>query len=107
MRNYNNLPVMAWDVENSALRARAQILHGEPLILEMGDGFDINVDASDCGCQTVDKGKHLGGCAPKRTLYLLAEANHLPALAEVGEAAEQAGLLVDLDMKSSRIIIYD
>lgn len=107
MRNYNNLPVMAWSVENSALRARAQILHGEPLILEMGNDFDIHVDARDCGCQTVDEGKHFLRCDPKRTLSLLADANHLPALAQVGEAAEKASLLVDLDLEKSRIIIYD
>ena len=107
MRSYDNLPVMAWDGKNSALRARAQIMHGEPLILEMGSGFGISMGAGECGCSTVDEGNHFMGCDPKCTLAMLADANHLPLLAKVGEAAGQAGLLVDLDRTRSRIIIYD
>lgn len=107
MRNFDNLPVMAWDGENSALRARTQIMHEEPLILEMGTGFDITVDADACKCQTADDGKNFMGCDPKCTLSLLADANHLPALAKVGEVAEQAGMQVALDRTRSRIIIYD
>ncbi|MFA7240596.1 MAG: hypothetical protein WC091_10815 [Sulfuricellaceae bacterium] len=105
MRNFDNFPVIAWDGKNSALRARAQVMHGEPLILEMGSGFDIGVDAGDCGCRASDE--YYMGCDPKCTLSLLAEINHLPALAKVGEAAQQAGLLVDVDGTRSRIIIYD
>lgn len=107
MRNFDNLPVMAWDGENSALRARAQIMHEEPVILEMGSGFDITVDAGACKCQTVEDGKHFVGCDAKCTLSLLADVNHLPALAKIGEVAKQAGMLVALDRTRSRIIIYD
>lgn len=107
MRNFDNLPVMAWDRENSALRARVQIMHEEPLILEMGSSFDINVDAEACKCQTVDDGNHFIDCDPKCTLSQLADANHLPALAKVGEVAEEVGMLVALDRTRSRIIIYD
>jgi len=107
MRNFDNLPVMAWDSQDSALRARAQIMHEEPLILEMGSGFDIAVDDEACKCQSIDDGKHFIGCDPKSTLSLLADANHLPALAKVGEVAEQAGMLVALDRTRSRIIIYE
>lgn len=107
MRNHNFLPVIAWDGKNSAVRARAQILHGEPLILEMGSDFGISVEAGECGCHTVDEGKHFMGCDPKCTLALLADINRQPLLAKVGEAAKEAGLLVDLDRTHSRIIIYD
>lgn len=107
MRNFDNLPVMAWGSENSALRARVQIMHEEPLILEMASDFDINVDAIACKCQKGDDGMHFMGCDPKCTLSLLADANHLPALAKVGEVAEQVGMLVALDPARSRIIIYD
>ena len=107
MRNNDNLPVMLWDGESSAMYARAQIMHGEPLILEMGSDFAINLAAGACGCQVIDEGKHFLGCDPKCVLSQLAADNHLPALATVGEAAAQADLQVDLDCARSRIIIYD
>lgn len=107
MRNFDNLPVMAWDRANSDLRARVQIMHEEPLILEMGSNFDIDVNAEACKCQTVDDGNHFIDCDPKCTLSLLADVNHLPALVKVGEAAEEVGMLVALDRARSRIIIYD
>lgn len=107
MRNFDNLPVMAWDSENSALRARVQIMHEEPLILEMGSGFNLTVNADACKCQTLDDENHFMGCDPKCTLSLLADANHLPALAKLGEVAEEAGMLVALDRIRSRIIIYE
>ena len=107
MRNLDNFPVMAWDGKNSALRARAQVMHREPLILEMGSNFGINVDVGDCGCSSVDNGKNFLGCDPKCTLSLLAETNHQPLLVQVGEAAMDSGMLVNLDKTRSRIIFYD
>lgn len=107
MRNYDNMPVMTWEGKNSAFKARAQVMHGEPLIMEMGAGFGIVVDPATCGCRVVDEGKRLLGCEPRSTLTHLAGANRQPALESVGEAAAQAGLLVDLDLVRSRIILYD
>ncbi|MBS4095497.1 MAG: hypothetical protein KGZ83_01495 [Sulfuricella sp.] len=108
MRDYGNMPVMTWEgSKNSVVKARAQIMHGEPLIMEMGADFGIGVDAKACGCRIIDEGKRLLGCEPRCTLSQLAGANGQPALAIVGEAAAQAGLLVDLDLVRPRIIIYD
>ncbi|MBS4098819.1 MAG: hypothetical protein KGZ83_18510 [Sulfuricella sp.] len=107
MSDHDNLPVMVWEGKSSVLRARTLIMRREPLILEMSKSFGIDVDAGECGCRTVDNGRHFLGCDPKCTLSLLADTNHLPALASLGDAAEQAGLLVDLDRALARIIIYN
>lgn len=106
MRDFGNVPVIAWDGSNSAMHARAQIFHAEPLILEMDSSFGINMEAGECGCRTIDEGDHYLGCSPKCTLSQLASDNRQPALVRVGEAAEQAGMLVDLDRTRARIIIY-
>lgn len=107
MRNYDNMPSLAWGGKDSLLKAKAQIMHGAPLVLDMGSGFDISVDAGACGCRVIDEGKRYLGCDAKNTLALLAGINHQPNLASVGEAAERAGLVVDLDLAKSRIVIYD
>lgn len=106
MRYYDNMPVMKWGANDGVLRAKAQILHGEPLILEMGAGFSIEMDADACGCKVVDSGRYLG-CNAQCTLARLADLNNLPELARVGEAAERSGQVVDLDLARARIVIYD
>jgi len=108
MRNNDNLPVMNWDGDNSALHARVQILNGEPLILAMGGGFVINMTTgASCGCRSVDEGKHFVDCDPQCVLTKLAGDNNLPALATLGAAVAQAGMLIDLEPARSHIIIYD
>lgn len=106
MRNYDNMPVLKWGAKDAVLRARAQIRQSEPLILEMGSGFSIDMDADACGCKMVEEKRYLG-CNAKSTLSRLADLNNLPDLARVGEAAERSGQVVDLDLARARIVIYD
>lgn len=107
MRNYDNMPVLKWGATDAVLRARAQIRQSEPLILEMGAGFSIDMDAGACGCKVVDEGKRYLGCNAQSTLARLADINNQPELARVGEAAERSGQVVDLDLARARIVIYD
>lgn len=107
MRNYDNMPHMKWGAKDGLLKAKAQILHGEPLVLEMGAGFSIDMDAGACGCKVVDEGKRYLGCNAQSTLARLADINDQPELARVGEAAEKSGQVVDLDLARARIVIYD
>ena len=107
MRHYDNLPVMEWVDDSSAPRVRAQLLHEEPLILSMGNPFQIGLDSAACGClPQAEDGRYLG-CDPERALELLAGANGWPALGEVGQAAAQAGFVADLDPAHGRIVLHD
>ncbi|MGA7802728.1 MAG: hypothetical protein WCC36_18170 [Gammaproteobacteria bacterium] len=107
MRHYDNLPVMVWNDDNSALRVRAQLLHEEPVILNMGNPFEIGAGGQACGCHPhVDGGRYLG-CDPGRALGMLADSNGWPALSVVGQAAAQAGFVADLEPARGRIVLHD
>ncbi len=41
MRDYDNMPILDWNAAKAPQLAKAQILHREPVILQMPDTFDI------------------------------------------------------------------
>ncbi|HKK14566.1 MAG TPA: hypothetical protein VKA14_07895 [Gammaproteobacteria bacterium] len=107
MRSYENLPVMAWGGDRSAMRVRAQLLHEEPVILNMGRPFDVASQAGGCGCRHVaEDGRYLG-CNPARALGALAGVDGWTALDAVGQAATRAGFVADLDPGHGRIVLHD
>lgn len=107
MRDYDNMPVLRWEGKGSAAKAKAQILHEEPIVLQMDDSFDMQLDVEEGACQRDRSSGRLHDCAPEPIISALAQINHLPALAEVGSVAAKAGLVVDLDPALHRIIVHD
>ena len=107
MRDYDNLPVLDWTDQHSALKAKAQILHEEPVILQMPDDFDCIVDAAECNCQENDDPGLLLNCDGGEILNRLAEANDMPGLRTVAEACVEAGSRVDVDITGNRLIVHD
>jgi len=107
MRDYSNMPVLEWEGEISTKKALAQVHHAEPVILQMPEDFMMGIDSLACGCKTGDSPEHHVDCHAEDTLKTLAEENHLPELARLGEMAHEAAQVVDVLTDSRRIVIHD
>ncbi len=99
MTDYENMPHLRWDGEASAVRAAAQILREEPVILEMPARFAF---PDDLPCPR--RGDDYIDCPPE-VLDRLAESD--PALARVAQAAREAEQRVDLLPHRHWIVVRD
>ncbi len=107
MRDYDNIPVLDWEEEHAVMKAKAQIMHQEPLVLQMPDNFDASVDGKDCGCKLQQDTGILYDCNGGKTLHLLARRNHLSELNIVVEACIISSSQVDIDSVLKRIVVHD
>lgn len=107
MTDYGNIPVLKWEGAFSAKKASAQIHHAEPLILQMPEDFKMSVDASACSCRDGKKSGTYLDCNVEALLKTLAQENALPELAQLANAAHEAGQVADIDTDSRRIVIHD
>ena len=107
MRDYNNMPVLTWQDAISAKKAMAQVHHAEPVIIQMPDGFDMDIDHSACGCTAGRTPEHYLNCQAANILKALADLNQMPELAELADIAHTAGQVVDIETDNRRIIIHD
>lgn len=106
MRDYGNMPKIDWrDDKPTLVRIKAQLMREEPVILQLPEGVDLEIDAGSCGCES-ESGKLLD-CRPRDVFVALASRNALPAMAEIGEQAGDAGQVVDVDKAARRLIIHD
>ena len=106
MRDYDNMPKIAWQDDKATLaRIKAQISLQEPLIIQLPDDFGLTFDAAACGCK--NESEILLYCRPQSLLGALAKANDLPGLAELGDLAHAKGQVIDVDIARRYLIIYD
>lgn len=107
MRDYGNIPVLRWEGAISAKKASLQIHHAEPLVLQMQENFKMDIDAPSYDCKLGKTTESHIDCRASTLLKALAEQNEVPELAILGDAAEEAGQVVDIDTSSHRIIFHD
>jgi len=107
MRDYGNMPLLHWTDDKTALRAKAQILHQEPVILQMPDTFDASLDNDDYGCILHEETGILYNCDGGRLLHRLAQQNQLPDLNLVADACTASNSQVDIDRARKRLIVHD
>lgn len=107
MRDYSNMPLLDWTDEKTVLRAKAQILHQEPVILQMPDTFDAFLDDDDYGCILHEETGILYNCDGGRLLHRLAQQNQLPGLDQVAEACSESSSQVDIDRARKQLIVHD
>lgn len=108
MRDYDNMPSVKWEEPASPYRAKAQILHQEPVILDMPETFNYDIgDGGQHACQyNVESGIYYN-CNGSHTLELLADINHQSALYDLAQACETTHSQVDIDANGRRLIIHD
>ncbi|HED33888.1 MAG TPA: hypothetical protein ENJ08_06675 [Gammaproteobacteria bacterium] len=107
MRDYSNIPVLMWQNAISAKKAMAQVRHEEPLIIQMPDDFNMDIDISICGCSAGKSPEHHLNCHVKNILEMLADKNQMPELAELANVAHTAGQVMDIETDNLRLIIHD
>ncbi len=106
MRDYDNMPVINWADEHASLKATAQILHQEPVVLQMPDSFDATLEPNDFGCSIEDNG-FFSNCDGAKVLDRLSALNDLPTLKMVAEACFSSRSQVDIDPAGKRLIVHD
>ena len=47
MRDHGNMPVLDWRVSKAPFKTKAQIVHKEPVILQIPRGFDASLGGQD------------------------------------------------------------
>lgn len=107
MRDYSNLPHVQWEHENSVYMARAQVEREEPLIIDMPEGFELEVDGEACGCTWHEETGIFINCDPEPTLGGLARRNGSEDMSQLAEVTREMGLTVDVDRNGKRLIIHD
>jgi hypothetical protein len=107
MRDYSNIPLLDWTEDRAALKARAQILRQEPVILQMPDTFDACLDNDDYGCSLHEETGILYNCDGGRLLHSLAQRNQLSGLDQIAEACSESSSQVDIDPTRKRLIVHD
>jgi len=107
MRDYDNMPVLDWSAPQAPIKAKAQILHQEPVILQMPDSFDPSLDGEVFGCELQGDSGILYNCEGGNVLNRLAIQNELTDLTMLAEACFQSGSQVDIDSEHKRIIVHD
>lgn len=107
MRDYGNMPTLKLQDQGSVHRAKAQILHEEPLILELPEGVDLSVEPETCGGHLDPATGIHYNCDGGKTLSRLARQAHLPDLEQLAIAAAETRAEVDVDAGGHRLIIHD
>jgi len=107
MHSYVNAPKLKWGSSDTSLKARAQILHKEPVILKMPASFDDTVNPQDYDCELDKESEMLVNCNGGPLLNRLATQNKLPELNEIAEACKQSSSQVDIDSEHKEIIVHD
>jgi hypothetical protein len=106
MRDHDNMPVIDWTEDHAPAKATAQILHQEPVVLQMPDSFDASLDPIDFDCNVEGNGIHYN-CDGAKVLEKLSILNDLPTLRKVADACFTSSSQVDIDPVRKRIIVHD
>jgi hypothetical protein len=106
MRDYSNIPKLEWNDDKASLaKIKTQVMREEPVILVMPAGFDFSLDATACDCR--EESGLLTYCEANKALSILAKQNNFLDLQEIGNAANTAGLTVDVNPTEGYLVIHD
>ncbi len=107
MRDYSNMPVLNWTGVNTPVRAKAQIMHEEPVILQMPDTFDASLDAERFSGRLDEETGIRFNYEGSKLLRWLATQNKDPDLGLIADACAYSSSLVDIDAINNRLIVHD
>jgi len=107
MRDYSNMPVLDWQAAKAPQKAKAQILHQEPVILQMPDDFRIDIESDAFGCKREADSNILYDCDGGELLQQVAQQTRMEGLKTVAEACTRSSSRVDIDRERHRIIVHD
>lgn len=103
----DNMPTVDWQDGQNVSRVKVQVMHEEPVILQMPADMDWSVDGSEFECTADPESGMQRDCEGGGLLRKLAQLNDMPALKDIADACEYSSSRVDIDPAGSRIIIHD
>ncbi|WP_017940543.1 MULTISPECIES: hypothetical protein [unclassified Thioalkalivibrio] len=106
MRSVDNMPALDWENGRNAMRAKFQVMHEEPVVLNMPPDMDWSVNGGEFGCTLDEKGMPRD-CEGGSLLHRLAKLNDMPGLGDIAQACAYSSSRVDIDAAGSRIIVHD
>ncbi|MBS3801109.1 MAG: hypothetical protein KGY40_09025 [Thioalkalivibrio sp.] len=106
MRSVNNMPEIDWQDGKNAMRKKFQVMHEEPVVLNMPADMDGSVNAGEFGCTLDDSGMPRD-CEDGSLLHRLAELNDMSGLEHIATACVYSSSRVDIDAAVSGLIVHD
>lgn len=107
MRDHGNMPVLDWRVSKAPFKAKAQIVHEEPVILQMPLDFDASLDGQRFAGVVHRRTGIVCNCNGRQVLLWLSWRNSEPGLEIVAKACAYSGSVVDIDREHNRLIVHD
>lgn len=107
MRDYSNIPVLKWNDQASTAKAKLQILHQEPVVLEMPEHYAYEFDGEAAQCKLQEETGIFYDCEPQPILDSLSHLNADPDLKAVADACVESSSRIDIDPNGRRIIVHD
>lgn len=106
-RDYSNMPTIDLNDEAGIKKAKAQILHQEPLVLNLPDNFDLNVQWDNFSCRFDEEQDIHFDCDGGNLITELAKITRSHDLSVLSKACVESGSQVDVDVKNNRLIFHD
>jgi hypothetical protein len=106
-RDYSNMPELDLNDDTSIQKAKAQILHQEPLILVLPANINVELNWEQYDCEFDENSDIHYDCNGGKALEELTKKNQRPDFMELSEACIESGSLVDVDRENRRLIFHD
>ena len=107
MRDHGNMPALDWRISKPPFKAKALIVHEEPVILQMPSDFDASLDGQDFSGVVHRRIGIVCNCDARQVLRWLSRRKREPGMEIVAEACAWSGSLVDVDCEHNRLIVHD
>ena len=107
MRDYSNIPTLKWQNAKNKYQAESQILHEEPVILEMPESFRCQVDGTLFGGLLNEETGIYYDCDAVPLLSQLAEDNMMPSLGTISAAASMSSSISSIVMEGTSFSVQD
>ncbi|MGD8592294.1 MAG: hypothetical protein PVF82_05645 [Gammaproteobacteria bacterium] len=106
-RDYSNMPQLDLNDKAAIEKAKVQILHQEPLIMSIPDEIDLQLDWNNFNCEYDENADVHYNCDGGKAVFELANRVDHPEFSELADACNESSSLVDIDIRSHRLIFHD
>lgn len=106
-RHYSNMAELDLNEPNSINKAKTQILHQEPVILNLPKDFNMNLNWQEYNCLWDKVADTHYNCDAGKALKELAKNNQIMELNELSSACIESSSQLDIDCRNHRLIFHD
>lgn len=106
-RDYSNMPTIGLDEQGSIKKAKVQILHQEPLVMNLPADVNLDLPWDKFNCEYDEERNIHFDCKGEDLVAALNRSTPAHDLAELSNACKESGSQVDVDIKNKRLIFHD